>query len=115
MFFHALASLLSAACIPSAIVSCYNWILLYWTLTEDNLHRIRIVRDDLFLSTVKFTPVHLMFGIPLIGIAHDLLVHGQGKVLDDWVSTNIYRIAYLICFLVVAGPIRHFSTHTVFG
>ena len=47
LYFQTLASLLSAACIPSAIATVYNWVLLYWAFTEGNLSCLWIVSNDI--------------------------------------------------------------------
>ena len=63
----------------SAAATCYNWILLFWAFTKDDLYSLGIVRDDIFRNKVfhgsflAFTAIWLTLA-PL-------------GFMDKWVST----------------------------
>ena len=75
--FQTLTSLLCAACIPSAVATVYNWVLLFLAFTEDTLESLMIVRDDIGRNKV-FNGSFIIFTV----------IWGAGVLLatHNWVS-----------------------------
>ena len=78
---------------PSAILTCYNWIVIYWALTEDNIYCRRIFHKD---SLGRLAIIHISSYIgQLIMLTIFLAIPDvANKYFVGWVRTMNKSLIY---------------------